>query len=201
MPGFHEQFATPQGWRGYVAGWLMLASNRRLAEWAINLLDLQPTDHVLEIGFGPGLAVQKLTERLWQGRVAGIDISPLMVHQASRRNAKAIQQGHVELQRASVEKLPYSDGAFDKVLSINAVQFWPDLRGNLREVCRVLRVRGTLVVVLQDRRAKSAAEVLAGRDHIVDAVTQAGFSDVASATRAMKPIPAFAVMGTKATGV
>jgi len=52
------QFAHPQGRAGRVAGWVMAhrPSNRQRNSWVVWLLDVQPTDRVLEIGFGPGLA-------------------------------------------------------------------------------------------------------------------------------------------------
>jgi ubiquinone/menaquinone biosynthesis C-methylase UbiE len=54
------------------------------------LLDVRPTDRVLEIGFGPGLAIAELARRITRGRVYGIDHSAVMVRQAGKRNAAAV---------------------------------------------------------------------------------------------------------------
>ena len=53
------QFGHPRGTAGSVAGWVMAhrSSNRRRNNWVVSLLDVQPGERVLEIGFGPGLAV------------------------------------------------------------------------------------------------------------------------------------------------
>jgi ubiquinone/menaquinone biosynthesis C-methylase UbiE len=60
-------------------------SNRQRNRWVVSLLGVQPTDQVLEIGFGPGVAVAALA-RAGAGHVYGIDHSAVMLRQASRRN-------------------------------------------------------------------------------------------------------------------
>lgn len=195
MKGLRAQFEKPEGILGWVASRLMLASNRPLTEWALDLLRLQPSDEVLEIGFGPGYAMEKMAERVMTGHLAGVDISPLMVRVARGRNAEAIRRGRVDLHEGSVERLPFGDARFDKLVAINSVQFWPDLEAGLREAWRVLRPGGRVVIVLQDRSVRSPAEVPGRRDHVVAAVKDAGFTKVTSEIRNLRPIPAFAVVG------
>jgi ubiquinone/menaquinone biosynthesis C-methylase UbiE len=55
-----EQLRRPQGSWGVMTGIFMSLANRKVNEWTISLLDIQPTDHVLEVGFGPGLAIHKV---------------------------------------------------------------------------------------------------------------------------------------------
>jgi hypothetical protein len=105
------QFGHPRGTAGRVAGWVMAhrPSNRRRNRWVVSLLEVQPTDRVLEIGVGPGLAIAELSRRVGdQGRVYGIDHSEVMLRQATRHNASAIAAGRVSLSRASVDQLPPS---------------------------------------------------------------------------------------------
>src|SRR5687768_399653 len=111
------QFGHPRGAVGNVAGWVMARrpSNRQRNRWVVSLLDVQPTDRVLEIGFGPGLAIAELSRRVGPaGHVYGIDRSDVMLRQATRRNAAAIQAGRVTLTVGAVEHLPPAlDGPFD----------------------------------------------------------------------------------------
>src|SRR3981081_2660460 len=102
------QFGRPQGAAGRVVGWVMAhrGSNRQRNRWVVSLLDVQPTDRVLEIGFGPGVAIAELARRVTRGRVYGIDHSEVMVRQASNRNAAAIGDQRVELLHTSVDRLP-----------------------------------------------------------------------------------------------
>ena len=94
--------------------------------WIISLLAMGRDDRILEIGFGPGVVIQSIAAIATEGFIAGIDASPLMVQQASRRNTQAIQDGRVQLQQGSALALPFEDTSFDKALSINSVQIWPD---------------------------------------------------------------------------
>jgi len=175
----------------------MALSNRQLNTWSVDLLALRPADSVLEIGFGPGLAVQALARRVRRGRVAGVDVSTLMVRQAARRNAAAIRAGQVELHEAGVSSLPFPDASFDKVLAVNNVQFWPSLPDDLQEVRRVLRPGGSLAIVLQPRWAPSEADVLAVRDELAAQVRAASYANVRSVVAPLQPMPAFAVIGAR----
>src|ERR1700760_717490 len=97
----------PRGTAGRVTAWELAhrPSNRRGRAWVVSLLAVRPADRVLEIGFGPGLAVAALV-RAGAGHVYGIDHSGVMLRQASRRNAAAIRAGRVTLTEAAVDQLP-----------------------------------------------------------------------------------------------
>src|SRR3712207_9494787 len=59
-------------------------SNRRRNVWAVSLLGVRPEDRVLEIGFGPGIAIRELGRLARKGYVCGIDHSELMLRRAKR---------------------------------------------------------------------------------------------------------------------
>jgi len=59
------------------------------AQWTAELMDVQPDDHILEVGFGNGANLELLAERASTGRVAGAEISKTAVEMASKRNARA----------------------------------------------------------------------------------------------------------------
>jgi hypothetical protein len=72
------QFGRPTGVWGRAAGVVMAhrSSNRRRNEWAVSLLDVRPRDRVLEIGFGPGLAINELGRLLRSGGVIAVAHQP-----------------------------------------------------------------------------------------------------------------------------
>src|SRR6185437_4788858 len=143
----------PRGPAGRVTAWEMAhrPSNRRRSAWVVSLLRVRPADRVLEIGFGPGVAVAELT-RAGAGRVYGTDHSAVMVRQASRRNAAAIKSGRVTLVRASVDRLPPAlGGPFDVILAVNSLAFWPAPAERLAELRRRLGPGGRIAVASQPR--------------------------------------------------
>jgi ubiquinone/menaquinone biosynthesis C-methylase UbiE len=118
----------------------MAVENRERIAWAVMLLGVQPADHVLEIGFGPGIAIERLASIVHL--VAGVDVSEVMVAQASRRNAAAIRAGRVDLTQGSAGNLPYLDQQFDRVLAINSLHIWSAPQTGLHEIHRVLKPGG-----------------------------------------------------------
>ncbi len=131
-----KQFGKPSGYLGNIAGFIMAnrSSNIERSEWGISLLNIQPSDYVLEIGFGPGVAIKKMSDLVTNGIIYGIDHSELMVKKASDRNKKAILSGKVKLISASVSEFPAFDQAIDKVIDVNTFQFWEDPVNSLKEV-------------------------------------------------------------------
>lgn len=145
------QFARPSGLLGVLAGYLMARTNASMNQTAAELLDVQPDDRIVEIGFGPGELVSLLAERASRGYVAGVDPSEVMVRQAMRRNRAAVAQGRVALRRGTVSHLPYPDGSFTKACAVNSFQLWPSPLDDLHEVRRVLSDGGLLLLGLRVR--------------------------------------------------
>ena len=154
----------PRGPAGRVTAWEMAhrPSNRQRSAWVVSLLDVGPADRVLEIGFGPGLAVAALVHA-GAGHVYGIDHSGVMVRQASRRNAAAIRAGRVTLAEASVDQLPPAfGGPFDAILAVNALGFWPAPSQRLAELRGRLAPGGRMAIASQPRCPGATAERPAG---------------------------------------
>ncbi len=141
-----RMFGRPKGILGRLGGIIMARSNREFARWVLGLLELQPNDKVLEVGFGPGVGIQIMAGVASGGYIAGVDISEEMVRQATARNAEAMKAGLVDLRQGSVESLPFEAGTFDKAVAINSLQVWPDALARLQEMSRVMKVGGRIAV-------------------------------------------------------
>jgi SAM-dependent methyltransferase len=178
-----EQLRQPKGVLGKVAGRLMARMDKPSNDWAISLMNIQPNDHLLEIGFGPGLAIKKVSELASKGFVAGIDFSETMLEQASKLNAVAIESGLVELKYGEVCSIPYGDEIFDKVFGINVMYVLPDLPKAIKEMWRVLKPGGQVTFCMPEKEFMEKRMRLAPRDiftvHDLDKVlgmlTEAGF--------------------------
>jgi ubiquinone/menaquinone biosynthesis C-methylase UbiE len=136
---FMHMFGRPQGIPGRLGGRIMARTNESCGAWVTDLLEVGPNDSVLEVGFGPGVIIQRLSKLASAGQVAGIDLSREMVEQARARNATAIRGGRVDLRHGTVERLPFDDNTFDKALAINSAQVWQDPVAGLREIRRVVK--------------------------------------------------------------
>jgi SAM-dependent methyltransferase len=184
------QFGRPTGFPGRIAGWVMAhrSSNRRRNVWAVSLLDVRRDDRVLEIGFGPGVAIRELARLAPDGYVCGLDHSEVMLHQAGRRNADGVRRGRVELRLGSVERVPAFEVPFDKILAVNALQFWDEPVEPLRELRRVLRSGGRIAIAFQPRGPGASDQAARTRGQkIATALRDAGFSQVRLETLELKP--------------
>ena len=194
---FNSQFAHPKGWMGRLVGVILARKNRGRNAWAISLLDLQPEDRVLEIGFGPGQAIEEIVKSTPNSFVAGIDISDVMIEQASKRNAEAIRAGRVLLKQGSESPMPFEDANFHKVFAVNSMQFWSDPNAGLQEVRRVLKPGGRIAIVIQPMWAKTDDKVRSVGEKLELQMKQAGFKQVRLETRQIKPISAVSGIGIK----
>jgi len=187
----------PRGTAGRVTAWEMAhrPSNRERNRWVVALLAVRPTDRVLEIGFGPGVAIRELA-RAGAAHVYGIDHSAVMVRQAARRNAAAIRAGRVTLVNASADRLPAAvDGPFDIILAVNSVGFWTAPAERLAELRRRLAHGGRIAIVSQPRCPGATARTTErAAAEIESLLRDAGYSQLRTETLALDP-PVACVIG------
>ena len=164
-----RMFGRPRGVLGRLGGVMMARINRDAAAQVIDMLKVRPGERVLEIGFGPGVGVELVTQRIESGAVAGVDPSAEMLKQAQARNADGIKAGRVDLRIGSVERLPFPDAAFDKAFAINSMQVWPDAGAGLREIHRVLRQGGVVALAFTINSGQQ-------RSGVAETLSAAGFA-------------------------
>jgi SAM-dependent methyltransferase len=180
----------PRGAAGRVTAWEMAhrPSNRQRSRWVVSLLDIHPADRVLELGFGPGVAIAALA-RAGAAHVYGVDHSGVMLRQASRRNAAAIRAGRVTLIRASADQLPPAlDGPFDAILAVNSLGFWPAPGQRLAELRRRLAPGGRMAIASQPRCPGATAGTSDRAAREIEALlTDAGFTHLSTQVLPLSP--------------
>jgi cyclopropane fatty-acyl-phospholipid synthase-like methyltransferase len=215
-----RQFGRPEGQLGKIAGLIMAhrRSNHERNRWTVELLHIAPDDHVLEIGYGPGIAIAFAAAAITTGKVIGIDHSELMHARASRFNAASIQSGKVELYKGELDLLPTLPGPFDKVLMVNVFQFlsdpeekggpscacedfaghssMPDRLQTLAAIKGVMKPNGTLAITHMPRQ-KGAQPADAHRfaQQVIKQMAASGFRDLKIEMFDCKRIPASCVLG------
>jgi ubiquinone/menaquinone biosynthesis C-methylase UbiE len=141
------QLRKPSGTFGrLVTSRLLNRINVAINELTLTSLALEPDDRVIEVGFGAGDLISRLSPVVHEGSIVGVDFSPDMVEICTRRFAPLIRAGQVELRCASAESLPFDADRFTKACTVNTVYFWADPAVPLNELWRVLRVGGRIVL-------------------------------------------------------
>ncbi len=126
----------------------------------IPFLSLQPGETVLDLGSGAGLDAFLAARKVGpQGRVIGVDMTPAMLERARSAAARA-GFANVEFREGRLEALPVAHASVDAVTSNCVVNLVPDKGAVFREVARVLRPGGRLVVsdILLDGRLPEVLE-------------------------------------------
>ncbi len=184
-----RQLSCPSGFMGRVIRKLMNSHNAELNEFVIKLLDVQPTDRVLEIGFGGGLNLPPLISTAAQ--VVGLDRSVDSVKHAQKRFSKAVSDGRASFCIGNVNDLPFPSESFDKVCTSNTIYFWDSLEAGFKEIHRVLSPGGTLVVGFMPRefmdKKGMPTDIFTSRapEEVRSALCSVGFSDI----RTERPSP------------
>ncbi len=191
------QFRQPSGTLGRLAGWTMAnrPSNQLRNSLTIELLGLKPNDLVLEIGYGPGLAIEFTSREIRTGKVIGLDHSTVMHRQAAIRNAAAIAAGKVEIGIGDVLEPPFPLPLVDKIYSVNVVQFWPEPERVFAELRRLLKPGGCIATTFMPRVGKNKLRLAHSRaDALEQMMEKIGFEQRETHWMALHPTPAFCVL-------
>jgi SAM-dependent methyltransferase len=194
-----EQFGHPTGFLGSIAGKIMAhrPSNLDRGRWVVSLLEIAPSDRVLEVGFGPGTAIEMVSAITTEGFVAGIDHSAEMVKQATRRNAEAVRAGRVALCVGSAASPPAFDRLFDKVFTINSIHFWENPVECLVGLRKLMRPGGRIAVAIQPRSRAATDETTAViGDEIAANLARAGFTDCRVEIKKTSSVAVACILGT-----
>jgi ubiquinone/menaquinone biosynthesis C-methylase UbiE len=144
-----SQCQKPSGWLGRLVLWNMNSRHSRVTDWGLSHVAIAKDYTILDAGCGGGRTVSKLAAVASEGKVYGVDFSAESVAVAGRTNRDWIAAGRVEIREGSVSRLPFPDGVFDLVTAVETHFWWPDLPADMREILRVLKPGGSLVIIAE----------------------------------------------------
>ncbi len=202
-----SQYRQPTGLVGRWVGTRMAQQHGPENQWTVGLLDVQPSDRILEIGFGPGIAIEAASKLATRGLVVGVDLSRAMVAAARKRNIEAVRAGKVELRHADAAHIPYPDDTFNKAFSIHSIYFWREPLLALIEIYRVLKPNGLLALTVLPKDKWSPDETGAigtaecrpySGDELMSMMSEAGYTGVCIEMDPTPGVPSnFSGMGRK----
>jgi len=185
-----SQCQRPRGWVGRFLLWRMNAHHSGVTDWGLAQISIGQQSTILDVGCGGGRTLTKLAAAT-DGKVYGVDFSEASVAASKRSNARWIDLGRVEVRHGSVSQLPFPDAMFDLVTAVETHFWWPDLPTDIREVHRVLKPGGTLLIIAEvykgaNTSVSKMAELYASRtgmtllnvDEHREMLLTAGYSDV-----------------------
>jgi SAM-dependent methyltransferase len=149
------------------------AASDRLG-WAVDALDVAPSDRVLEVGCGHGVAATLVCERLDGGRLTAIDRSAKMIEMARRRNEEHVAAGRAAFETVALERADFGEERFDKIFGVHVAALWRSA-GALGVVRRHLAPNGALYVVNQAPGWKVSADARAFAEEVAKALRTRGF--------------------------
>ena len=172
---------------GKFGKWVVSAMNKGhapLALWAFEVCPLKDGESVLDVGCGGGGNLVRILERCPKSRADGIDYSEESV--ACSRKATKKYADRCSILCGDAMRLPYRDDTFDRAVSFESIYFWPDPVRGLKEICRVLKQGGKVMIASEmtdPEKGKFWAKRCEGMtiytaEQLASFLSEAGFSDV-----------------------
>jgi trans-aconitate methyltransferase len=141
--------------------------------WAVDLIDVQPTDHILEIGCGAGEGAELLCRPLTTGKVFAIDRSEAGVDRTKKRCQQYVDAGRLTVRQIDLATLRVPVKRLNKVFAFNVNLFWSrDCKDEIALLHERVLPGGTVNIFYEATRREMVPEMVekTGR-----ALSQAGF--------------------------
>jgi len=153
-----KQLRQPEGSLGIKVGENMNKGNRLMNLETIKQLEISNNDNILEIGMGNGFFVGDIVAAAQNVKYTGCDFSETMIREAIELNHSFAPK--VKFVLCDVTQLPFNDGSFDKLVTVNTIYFWEDAMQILAEIRRVLKPNGIFIVTLRPKKVMDQLPVV-----------------------------------------
>jgi demethylmenaquinone methyltransferase/2-methoxy-6-polyprenyl-1,4-benzoquinol methylase len=125
---------------------LSFGQDPRWRSFLVSRVEATPSDTILDVATGTAAVALELVRR-YGCSVVGIDQSPEMLAEASRRIGAAGAGERIELREARAEALPFEDDTFDGLTFTYLLRYVDDTAATLRELARVVRPGGRIAML------------------------------------------------------
>lgn len=179
------QFILPRGLVGKLVLMGMNFGHKSIYSNVAKVLKPQPGDDLLEVGCGNGYFLKKYASHVHS--VAGLDLSELAIEMARKKHRDRIRTGIAQFVRGEASQLPWEDNRFSAVTSMGSFIMFPKPLESLKEMYRVLRPGGRVVVGIEwnaedgldhTKEIKEYGMSLWTEDEVRAMMKEAGFSEI-----------------------
>ena len=179
------QFEFPRGLTGRITLMFMNRGHKSIYENVASALKLQSEDTLLEVACGNGHFIKNYASHV--NSVSGLDLSELCIKLATKKNKERITAGSVEFVQGDATQLPWEDNKFSVITSMASFMMFPKPLESLKEMYRVLRPGGRVVVCIEwnaedgkdhSKDIKKYGMQLWAENDMRNMLKEAGFSDV-----------------------
>jgi ubiquinone/menaquinone biosynthesis C-methylase UbiE len=181
------QFELPRGFVGRILLMSMNLGHKSIYKSVAKALELRGEDDLLEVACGNGYFIKNYA--LHVHSVAGLDLSELCIKLATKKNKERIIAGSAEFVLGEATRLPWEDNKFSVATSMSSFLLFskPVALESLKEMCRVLRPGGRVVICIElnaedgkdhSKDIKRYGIKLWTEDDVRDVLKEAGFSEI-----------------------
>lgn len=141
-----SQLSHPDGENGIQTAYSMNVANDNMIRNAIAQIEINDGSKILEIGPGNGTHIKYLFEINSAIKYHGIDVSELMVEEATKLNSAFTTSEKAVFELTDGEKIAHSDAAFDSIFTANTIYFWKNPEEYIQEIFRVLKPNSAFIL-------------------------------------------------------
>lgn len=145
LEGLAKQLSCPNGENGIAVGEIMNDSNIGMTKAAIDSLQLQDKEQVLEIGHGNCKHLPYILKQANELEYIGLELSQTMKNAAIMNNSDYLNS-NIRFELIMDERIQFYEKRFDKILTVNTIYFWKEPNFSLNEIYRVLKFNGRFTI-------------------------------------------------------
>jgi cyclopropane fatty-acyl-phospholipid synthase-like methyltransferase len=161
--------------------------------WALECMQLQPGNNVLELGCGAGLLLSAICPVITMGKVVGVDASAAMIAKATNRNLQWVNEGRLSLLHTDVASLKFQENIFDKVVAFNLNIFFKSDIASMDAITYGMKKNADLYIFYQPPYQATLSFMLP----VIRFLKEQGFAIIQTQAKIFSTVPAFCVHARK----